>query len=186
MVLQMQLRNPKLVKVRGGGLRDGHTKSCGCLVAETTKQVHKGKVVPKHTVDKIAAANRGPRLQSMSDLGKKYPYRGKYERGSLVVRRINQILAGARKRGLEISISRENIAEMITSPCIYCGKESVFEGRKTSSGIDRADNTKGYIKGNCVPCCMFCNSCKNSRTIDDFENHIINMYKILMTKREQT
>ena len=39
-------------------------------------------------------------------------------------------------------------------PCFYCGDR--IEG----IGIDRVDNTLGYVNGNLTPCCTFCNTLK--------------------------
>jgi len=170
--------NQNEIKVRAHALRSGHTKSCGCLVVEKTKETHTNKTVSEKTIKKMSKATKGQtRAHCMSNIGKKYPYRGKYNRGSFVVRRVNQIINGAKKRNLEVTISKEEIAEIIVSPCSYCGKPSNLEGYKEASGIDRVDNSKGYVINNCVPCCLYCNSCKNIQTLTEFKEHIINMYE---------
>lgn len=45
------------------------------------------------------------------------------------------------------------------------------------NGIDRVDNSKGYIKGNCVSCCSICNTMKLSLNLEDFKEHINKIYK---------
>jgi len=35
-------------------------------------------------------------------------------------------------------------------------------------GIDRIDNSKGYIEGNMVPCCKICNWMKSDKSSIDF------------------
>lgn len=40
------------------------------------------------------------------------------------------------------------------------------------SGIDRYDNTKGYIVENCVPCCTHCNTIKGVRSVEDFYKRV--------------
>lgn len=49
--------------------------------------------------------------------------------------------------------------------CHYCYSPInwVKKGYKTSYNLDRKDNTKGYIKQNCVVCCPRCNFGKGSR-----------------------
>ena len=58
---------------------------------------------------------------------------------------------GAKHRGLEWTLTDEDTVEMMTSPCVYCGVLLEI------NGIDRMDNTKGYVPDNCVPCCKTCN-----------------------------
>lgn len=36
------------------------------------------------------------------------------------------------------------------------------------NGIDRQDNSKGYTKDNCVACCKFCNFAKGTHSLDEF------------------
>lgn len=53
--------------------------------------------------------------------------------------------------------------EMTSQSCIYCGKKpSNKRDHYRYSGLDRKDNTKGYIKNNVVPCCKECNSIKGN------------------------
>lgn len=47
-------------------------------------------------------------------------------------------------------------------PCHYCG-EAI-----PTAGLDRVDNTKGYVLDNLVSCCTFCNAAKNTQTMDEF------------------
>ena len=61
---------------------------------------------------------------------------------------------GAKHRGLEWTLTDKDTVEMMTSPCVYCGVLLEI------NGIDRVDNTKGYVPDNCVPCCKTCNLMK--------------------------
>lgn len=36
------------------------------------------------------------------------------------------------------------------------------------NGIDRIDSNDGYVQGNVVPCCKYCNMAKMDRTQDEF------------------
>lgn len=169
--------NPNKIRVRAASLRDGHTKSCGCLIVEKTKEVHKNKIVSEQTRKRLSDSAKGPKLNARSDIGKKFPATGKYKRGSFVVRKINSIKNSAKTRGHQVTISKEEIADLITSPCTYCGRKSDYDTYKGCNGIDRVDNSLGYVDGNCVSSCIYCNMCKNTRPVDVFRKHIINMYE---------
>jgi len=69
----------------------------------------------------------------------------------------NALKAQAKKRGKELTITFEEFC-FLREPgtCHYC-KGQLPE---TGTGIDRKDSTKGYIPGNCVPCCQTCNTTK--------------------------
>lgn len=84
-------------------------------------------------------------------------------------------------------MSKEQFREIITQPCVYCG-ESLTQERKTPAestgtfkytGIDRYDNTKGYVFENCVPCCRRCNRIKETMDVEEME---IALEKILSRK----
>ena len=62
----------------------------------------------------------------------------------------------ALRRGLEFNLPLEEFCEIIKNSCHYC--ESPLP--ETGGGIDRRDNSKGYISGNCLPCCLICNMTK--------------------------
>lgn len=76
-----------------------------------------------------------------------------------------ELLKRAERYGHEISITREEWDELIKEPCYYCGKEARF-------GIDRVDNNLGYLQGNCVSCCEWCNRAKRNGTIETFYSQI--------------
>jgi hypothetical protein len=59
----------------------------------------------------------------------------------------------ANTRNLQFTLSDEDFAEMIAKPCYLCGVEG-------STGIDRFNNSIGYLKENCRPCCGHCNLLK--------------------------
>lgn len=179
--------NTNKIKVRATALRLGHTKSCGCLVVETTKLVHTNKFVSELTKARQSASKKGKANFALrSELGKKYPDQDKYKRGSFIVKKVNVFLNGAKTRGWGVTLTKEAIAEYFTSPCFYCGIESNILGFKECCGIDRVDNTKGYIEGNCVSCCFHCNICKNERTIDEFKQHIIRMYSKMIGNTDES
>jgi 5-methylcytosine-specific restriction endonuclease McrA len=86
---------------------------------------------------------------------------------------------GAKARGLEFSLTVEQIKELIQQRCFYCccspskvrdrnGKHIFKESVMIYNGIDRVDNNVGYVYNNCVPCCEECNWAKGSRTQKEF------------------
>lgn len=82
----------------------------------------------------------------------------------------NRIYAGYKYRSEKMNIffnlSPEEFGIICQQPCAYChcdpkGKESVSGWRY--NGLDRKVNTKGYVAGNVVPACGFCNSIKSDK-----------------------
>ena len=65
---------------------------------------------------------------------------------------------GRKRRSIELRLTFEEYVELIKQPCFYCGDDLPTDG----SGLDRKDNTKGYVKENLVPCCEQCNKAKSS------------------------
>jgi len=76
--------------------------------------------------------------------------------------RYGTYIYGAKKRNLEFKISIDEFSKFKKIPCVYCG--DVFE----EIGVDRVDNSKGYIKGNIVSCCEMCNRMKLNYEKDVF------------------
>lgn len=68
----------------------------------------------------------------------------------------------ARIRNIEFKITLDEFLEFWQKPCSYCGFKIEF------IGIDRVDNTKGYIKGNLKSCCAWCNRMKMNHSEKDF------------------
>lgn len=128
-----------MVSVLAQNLKNGNTKSCGCL----SKESKDNRKLPN---------NKGV---------------------------INQIILGykrhAKRRNLSWELTAENVADIICQPCYYCGvrnsnkkyTKNCKEGFEYN-GIDRVDNTSGYILGNVVPCCKTCNSAKSNMSQIEF------------------
>jgi hypothetical protein len=96
---------------------------------------------------------------------------------------------GAKKRGLEFSLSKEMFREITKQNCFYCGKEpsqimsnKCNNGDYIYNGIDRIDSNLGYVDNNVVPCCYTCNFMKGSMKYADFYNAIIQIYNNLGDK----
>ncbi len=87
------------------------------------------------------------------------------------------LVRGANKRGIEITLSKEEFDWLIDKPCYWCG--DYFVRGKNSSGIDRYDNNEGYTLYNSVSCCPECNAAKNDDTPITFVERckrIVNMW----------
>jgi|GEM_PF-1678313 len=121
------------VIVSSAKLKNGHTRSCGCL--------RKGK--PQLT--KRLPENRSLRNQVIG------AYRER-----------------ARKKGLPCTLSDAAILVLIDGECHYCGSPPATRKRSAWSelvynGIDRIDNTAGYVPENVVTCCAACNYKKGAQ-----------------------
>ena len=88
----------------------------------------------------------------------------------------------ARKRDLDFNITEQEFRETTKQNCKYCGIEpSTIRysnnklGKYIYNGIDRKDNSKGYFKDNCVPCCRMCNTGKGSATQEELQNWLIRL-----------
>lgn len=66
----------------------------------------------------------------------------------------------AKKYGKEFAITLEQFTETNSKPCYYCN-DKYRANEQTGSGLDRLDNSKGYVPGNIVSCCGHCNYLKS-------------------------
>jgi len=135
-----------LTTVRGSSLRQGDTKSCGCYAIEQSRK--------KNGLPKGEAAFR------------------------ILFRSYKK---GAKTRGYKFELSEQKFRVITSQNCHYCGAEPTkicrnyhndFHGSYTYNGIDRVDNSKGYIEGNVVPCCEICNKMKMTRSQEEFLEQI--------------
>jgi hypothetical protein len=97
---------------------------------------------------------------------------------------INRVFSSYKRKaslsGKEFTITREEFGSLITGNCQYCGTEPGNELKRLKSkklqikynGIDRFDTSKGYIPGNCVSCCYYCNHAKADLSFDQWVNHL--------------
>lgn len=87
----------------------------------------------------------------------------------------SQYRTHARKRGNAWGLTQAEFGVLIASPCHYCGvpPSNRFSQGKSGrafiySGVDRSDNTLGYIPSNSVPCCGQCNHAKKNFPLKQF------------------
>jgi hypothetical protein len=130
--------------VRSRELLEGDTKSCGCLQTES-RAIHGGT--------------------------NKLPY-GHASRNELLA----SYQKSARGRGIDWQLTDKEFFEIVSEPCSYCGTppDSIRKPNKSVngefmySGIDRVDNSRGYVSGNVVPCCWYCNRAKGVLSLQEF------------------
>ena len=141
----------KIITAIGVELTRKHTKSCGCMRQEKTAILTK----------------KGYGEASFNRLY------GNYKRS-------------ANKNKHEFTLSKEEFKEIVQQPCTYCGRQPYARiinksknGDFDYNGIDRVDNSKGYIKGNVEACCMQCNYAKKNYTKEEFCEWIVIVYKNL-------
>jgi hypothetical protein len=81
----------------------------------------------------------------------------------------------ARRKGLPVEITFEQwLAIVEPKECYYC------EGPlpEVGYGIDRIDSSKGYVEGNCVPCCTICNVMLLNHNNEDAFKHMEKMISV--------
>jgi hypothetical protein len=89
----------------------------------------------------------------------------------------------AKRRKLNFELSEINFRKITQDTCAYCGRQplQMSKGKINRvpyyyNGIDRIDSSKGYVAGNVVSCCKFCNFGKRALSIDDFLKWIEDVY----------
>uniref|UniRef100_A0A6C0CB26 Uncharacterized protein n=1 Tax=viral metagenome TaxID=1070528 RepID=A0A6C0CB26_9ZZZZ len=70
----------------------------------------------------------------------------------------------ASRSGYDFDVDEISFEKIVRQPCHYCG--CLEENRL--SGIDRINNSIGYVKKNIVPCCTMCNMMKNTLNKETF------------------
>jgi len=103
----------------------------------------------------------------------------------------------ATRRKYAFHLTFEDFSHIVQQNCYYCNRlpplknkycdaeGNLHKGKKKhkyskfaierawvrSHGVDRLDNSKGYIDGNCVSCCGHCNLAKKDRSHIEFIKH---------------
>jgi hypothetical protein len=101
---------------------------------------------------------------------------------------ISNLMSGARLRNFDVQVTEEQIYEVVTQNCFYCGEPpSSFpihgyknkepkRGTVPYTGVDRIDSSIGYLPGNIRPCCAVCNTMKLDYIDSVFFNKIKQIY----------
>lgn len=79
-------------------------------------------------------------------------------------RRARHLRTCSKGRGLAWELPLELAIDLITDNCYYCGAAP-----EPLHGIDRVDNTRGYLEDNVVTACKQCNKAKSNHTKQFFE-----------------
>jgi hypothetical protein len=85
----------------------------------------------------------------------------------------NQYQKDALKRKKDWNLTDEEFYDLIVSPCHYTGALpnkliKTQQGDFLWNGVDRKDNTKGYVRGNVLPCSDHANWAKGTKPYDEF------------------
>lgn len=95
----------------------------------------------------------------------------------------------ARTRDLAFSLTEKDVGDLVFSNCAYCGTPPDHTNKVHSSarmkgkevpkinGIDRIDNSQGYTRENCVPCCTKCNYAKGEMDAKSFKEWIVRLVR---------
>jgi hypothetical protein len=90
----------------------------------------------------------------------------------------------AKRQGKDFNLSEEQFLQLTQQDCYYCGSRPSnylnspkHYGGYVYNGIDRVDNTQGYIPENLVPCCKHCNLAKRTLTISEFISLVRKIYE---------
>ena len=137
----------KFTEVDGSMLRNGNTRSCGCLHVDSLRgQPPRYSIAPGEAAFKYLYLN----------------YKGR-----------------AIRKHLDWKLDKSRFLELTKANCHYCGSEpsQVIDrpnnnGTYVYNGIDRLNNSDGYISGNVVPCCGICNKMKGILDAAEFADHI--------------
>lgn len=87
----------------------------------------------------------------------------------------------AKIRGYECTLTLDEFKSVVTSDCAICGAKPHREVRARTStggsillnGVDRVDNSIGYLPDNVQACCWACNRMRGTLSIKEFMNHIL-------------
>lgn len=81
----------------------------------------------------------------------------------------------AKNKDLEFALTEPEFRDLTSADCYYCGAEPSQVQRKHEktkpyiyNGIDRVDNSKGYVAGNVRTCCGPCNRAKGQMSETEF------------------
>lgn len=140
----------KTTVVSSNNILTGNTRSCGCFMRER-----------------------------VSDARRKAP--GQSGRNNL----LHAYKKSAASRGHEWALTDAQFDSLTKSTCAYCGvvpRQASTSGGCTESGIrhsqyiyngiDRVDNSLGYISSNVVPCCGVCNRAKGNMRHSDWRDYL--------------
>lgn len=162
----------------GANLRKGSTGSCGCLHKELLATYNK-----KNKANDLWVTDMQLYIRKTS-------YRRNKVTKGLGTNQFIELdpsVPHDKHPSLEWGLTLEQYVNLVTSDCHYCGTKphQKPQGKQMPTnlfrnGIDRADNNRGYLPDNCVPCCTACNREKRAATVDQFIENTKRRYEHLV------
>lgn len=118
-------------------------------------------------------------------------FNSKYAKGSTGLNRLYaSYRVGSINRLLPFDLTLNQFKDITGQACHYCGsppKHLASTGNAHSNyiynGIDRVNNSEGYTIDNCLPCCIFCNKAKFTKSYAEFLEWVENLADNVMKKR---
>lgn len=83
-------------------------------------------------------------------------------------------ISSAKQRNIVFELNKPAFDTLVSGNCYLCGKMS---DATHCNGIDRFDNTIGYIESNCKTCCHTCNMMKHTYSYDTLIGKFIEIQK---------
>lgn len=93
--------------------------------------------------------------------------------------RLVQLKASAKARNIAVDLNVDYYRQLLELGCMYCG-ESLVD--KSGYGLDRLDNTRGYVFDNVTPCCGLCNRAKGTMSSSDFVSWVNKTHTFMQNK----
>lgn len=121
----------------------------------------KGSQHPQEFLDKLNAIHNFKVLSEPIQADKLEKWKTTYL--SLSTPKYKNYAKSANSRNIEFKLSEKEFKDITSQQCYLCG---VISSDINTNGIDRFDNSKGYILENCKPCCGHCNILKKDLTYD--------------------
>jgi 5-methylcytosine-specific restriction endonuclease McrA len=87
--------------------------------------------------------------------------------------RYEKLKSYCRTKNLSLSLSFEDWARLVASPCYYCGGPLPAVGY----GLDQVIPRSGYTLENVQPCCKRCNTAKSNQSPTEFYKWVKLVYK---------
>lgn len=138
--------------VMAGCLRSGNSRSCGCYRSERSRTTN----------------SKAPGVSAFN-------------------KAVSVMMANAARRGVEWLLPLGHTKLLMGMECHYCGAPPANRIKTAAytlyyNGIDRVDNSLGYVPGNVVPCCIRCNTAKSDMTITEFRGWIDRLFHTFIGK----
>lgn len=153
-------------------ITDGRCRKCAHEYFREYYQSHKDSIAASRKKWRSNPNNRRKELIKQRQYHKEHPEIAKRYRIKWLEKQRNDpayifriYKRNAALRELQFDVTFDQFVTFWNRPCYYCGTFI------NTIGIDRKNNSLGYILSNLVPCCRLCNRLKMAMDINDFINH---------------